>query len=142
MSEPLVVIDTGVVISALVGSVDASSYKVCRAVGTGRLRLAVSDRFLSELVRTVRDKHAEGRIPDAARAFEIALDLGFHGEHHVFESLPWPSVPDPGDYWIPNLAYFAETDFIVSNDPHMLDAELPIPVEVITASEMRDKLGL
>lgn len=142
MSAPLIVLDTGVVISALVGSVEASSYKVCRAVGTGLLRLAISDRFLYEATRTVHRKVGEGRITDPARAFEVALDLGFHGEHHVFEPLPWPSVGDPDDTWMPDLAYFARADFIVSNDPHVLGAEIPLPVEVVTASGIRDRLGL
>ncbi len=143
MSSPLIVLDTGVVISALVGSTEASSFRVCRATGTGRLRLAISDRFLTELTDTVRRKVTEGRITDPARTFEVALDIGFHGEHHVFEPLPWPgSVPDPKDHWIPDLAYRSLADFIVTNDPHILHANLPIPVEVITASEMRERLGL
>lgn len=117
---PLIVLDTGVVISALSGSAGASSYKVCRAVGTGRLRLAVSDGFLVELSGVVRRKAEDGAVTDPARAFEVALDVGFHGKHHVFEPLPWPSVEDVGDWSMPNLAYFAEADFIVSNDPHVL----------------------
>jgi predicted nucleic acid-binding protein len=126
---PLIVLDTGVVVSALAGSTSASSYRVCHAIGTGRLRLAVSDGFLAELTGIVRRKVDEGVITDPARAFEVALDIGFHGEHRVYDPLPWPSVSDPGDWWIPNLAYFAEADFIVSNDPHLTGADLPIPVE-------------
>ncbi len=143
MSSPLIVLDTGVVISALVGSTVASSFRVCRAAGTGLLRLAISDRFLTELTDTVRRKVAEGRITDPARAFEVALDIGFHGEHHVFEQLPWPeSVSDPRDHWMPDLAYRSLADFIVTNDPHVLDADLPIPVEVVTAAELRERLSL
>lgn len=143
MIPPLVVLDTGVVISALVGSTEASSFKVCDAIGTDRLRLAISDRFLSELTDTVRRKAAEGRITETSRAFKVALDIGFHSEHHVFELLPWPeSVPDPKDHWMPDLAYRSLADFIVTNDPHVLDADLPIPVEVVTASQMRARIGL
>lgn len=141
MSLPLIVLDTGVVISALVGSREASSYRVCRAIGTGRLRLAVSDRFLTELTDTVRRKVAEGQITDPARTFEVALDIGFHGEHHVFDPLPW-SIRDPRDYWIPDLAYESLADFIVTNDPHVLSANLPIPIEVLTSAQMRERLGV
>lgn len=139
---PLIVLDTGVVISALAGSASASSYKVCRAVGTGMLRLAVSDGFLVELSGVVRRRVEDGTITDPARAFEVALDIGFHGEHRVYEPLPWPSVEDIGDWWMPNLAYFAEADLIVSNDPHILDAEIPLPVEVVSAAETIRRLGL
>jgi predicted nucleic acid-binding protein len=88
LSAPLIVLDTDVVVTALIGREDASSYLVCRAVGTGDVRLATSDRFLYELVGVVRRKTAQGLIGDPARAFEIALDVGFHAEHHSFEPLP------------------------------------------------------
>ena len=99
LSVPLIVLDTGVVISALVGSRVASSYKVCNALATGGLRLAVSDRFFYEVTNTVRRKVGEGFIRDPAKAFEVGVDLGFHGEHHVFEPLPWPSVPGESPLW-------------------------------------------
>lgn len=142
MNRPLIVLDTGVVITALVGRSDASSHLVCRAVGTGLLRLAVSDRFLAELVRTVRRKHEEGLIRDAARAFEMALDIGFHGEFHSFEPRPWPSVEDPLDWWMPDLAYEAEVDFLVAWDRHLHDAKLPIPLEVLTPPALMERLGI
>ena len=43
---PLVVLDTDVVITALIGDEDASSYRVLSAVGTGDVRVALSDAFL------------------------------------------------------------------------------------------------
>lgn len=141
LSLPLIVLDTGVVISALVGSKDASSFRICRAIGTGRLRLAISDRFLTELTDTVRRKTTDGQITDPARTFDVALDIGFHGEHFVFEPLPW-KLRDPKDHWIPDLAYRSLADFIVTNDPHLLEANLPIPVEVVTSAQMRERLGI
>lgn len=140
MSAPLVVLDTGVVIAALIGSEDAASYRLCRAVGTGEVRLATSDRFLHELLIIVRRKTEEGKIRDPARAFEVALDLGFHAEHHNFEARDWPSVPDAWDWWMPDLAYEATADFIIAWDRHVLDAELPIPVEVVTPPELLGEL--
>jgi predicted nucleic acid-binding protein len=104
LSAPLVVLDTGVVIAALIGEEDGPSYQLCRAVGTGEVRLATSDRFLWEVAHVVRRKYADGLIHDAGRAFEVALDLGFHAEHHNFVLLPWPSVSDPLDWWMPDLA--------------------------------------
>ena len=43
---------------------------------------------------------------------------------------------------MPDLAYKSLADFIVTHDPHVLDANLPIPVEVVTAAEMRERLSL
>lgn len=140
MSAPLVVLDTGVVVAALIGGEDGPSYRLCRAVGTGEVRLAVSDRFLWEVVHVVKRKYADGLIQDAGRTFEVALDLGFHAEHHNFVLLPWPSVGDPLDWWMPDLAYHAEADFIVTWDRHVLDADLPIPIEVLTPPELLERL--
>jgi predicted nucleic acid-binding protein len=106
------------------------------------LRLAVSDRFLTELVRTVRRKYEEGLIRDAARAFEVAMDIGLHGEFRRFAPRPWPSVVDPQDWWMPDLAYEAEADFIVAWDHHLHDANLPIPIEVLTPPTLMKRLGI
>jgi predicted nucleic acid-binding protein len=53
VTPPPIVLDTGVVISALIGSEDAESYRVLRGVATGDLHLALSDDFLNELSRVV-----------------------------------------------------------------------------------------
>lgn len=140
-AAPLVVLDTDVVVTALIGSRNASSYRLCRAVGAGDvMRLAISDRFLTELVGIVRERSAEGLILDPARAFEVVLDFGFHGEYHRPDPLPWPSVSDPLDWWALDLAYASEADFVIVWDRHLLDADLPIPVEVITPPEMLRRL--
>lgn len=140
MSMPLVVLDTQVVISALIGSERASSYRVVRAATTGEVRLALSDAFLVELTRTVRGRYEQGLIVDAARTFEVALDLGLMGELYTPVGHEWPSVPDLGDYWIPDLAWEAGADFVVSGDPHLHGTELPFPVEVVTATELLRRL--
>lgn len=131
MSVPLVVIDTDTVVTALIGSEEASSCRVMRTVGTGESRVALSDAFLVELVRTVRNRYREGFIRDAARAFEVALDLGYNGEMYRPELFDWPSVPDPQDYWMLDLAWRAAADFIVTWDRHLLDAELPFPITAL-----------
>lgn len=97
MSAPLIVLDTQVVVSALIGSEAASSYRLVRAAGVGEVRLALSDAFLVELVRTVRRRYEQGLIVNAARAFEVALDVGLMGELYRPAGHEWPSVPDPGD---------------------------------------------
>lgn len=137
---PLVVLDTDVVLTALIGGEDASSYQVLSAMGTGEVRVALSDAFLVELVRTVRNRYRQGLILDAARAFEVALDLGLHGELRRPPGWDWPSVPDPEDRWVPDLAYDASADFIVSWDQHLLEAELPFGVEVVTPAGLLRRL--
>jgi predicted nucleic acid-binding protein len=51
-------------------------------------------------------------------------------------------VNDPDDYWQPDLAFEAAADYIVTHDPHLLEAELPLPTEVVTPAELLRELGL
>ncbi|MCA3748198.1 putative toxin-antitoxin system toxin component, PIN family [Rubrobacter taiwanensis] len=141
MSGPLVVLDTDAVVTALIGDEGASSYRILRAVGAGDIRVALSDAFLVELVRTVRNRYRQGLILNAARAFEVALDLGLQGELRRPPGWEWPSVPDPEDRWIPDLAYDAGADFIVTWDRHLLDAELPFSAEVVTPAQLLQRLS-
>ena len=138
--ESLAVLDTDVVVTALIGDESASSYLVLSAVGTGVVRVALSDAFLAELARTVRNRYRRGLILDAARAFEVALDLCLHGELRLPPGWDWPSVPDPEDRWMPDLAYDAGADFIVTWDRHLLDADLPFGVQVVTPPEFLQRL--
>lgn len=135
MSVPLVVLDAGVVIRALAGSEGASSFRLVRGISTGGLRLAISDGFLRELTRVAR-RPAISRRLDPARAIEVGLDLGIHGEMRRPRSFDWPSVADPKDWWMLDLAHASEADFIVTWDHHLLDATLPFDVEVLTSPRL------
>jgi predicted nucleic acid-binding protein len=82
----------------------------------------------------------DSRIGSAGRAFEVALDLAFVGRHHRPQRRDWPSVPDPKDYWMLDLALAAEADFVVTWDPHLLDYEIPLPVEIATPARFLEQL--
>ena len=140
LNAPLIVLDTGVVVRALTGRLDCASSEVVRAVQTGEIRLAVCDAFLIETTRVLREPRVESRIGSAGRAFEVALDLAFMGRHHRPQRHDWPSVPDPKDYWMLDLAFAAEADFIVTWDPHLLDHEVPLPVEIATPARFLEQL--
>lgn len=140
MNAPLIVLDTGVVVRALTGRPDSASSEVVRAVQTGEVRLTVCDAFLIETTRVLREPKVESRIGSAGRAFEVALDLAFMGRHHRPQRHDWPSVPDPKDYRMLDLAFAAEADFIVTRDPHLLDHEVPLPVEIATPARFLEQL--
>lgn len=137
---PLVVLDTGVVVRALIGRVGASSYRFVHAAGTGDVRLAHSDEGLRELSRVVEEKDHEGLIVSSFRAFSVAMDLWAHGSLYRPTRRDWPSIPDPDDGWMPSLAFDTEADYIVTWDPHLLDHELPFPVEVLEPHELLARL--
>lgn len=140
LNAPLIVLDTGVVVRALTGRPDSSSSEVVRMAQTGEVGLAVSDGFLAEVTRVLREPRVESRIGSAGRAFEVALDLGFMGRHYRPRRHDWPSVPDPEDGWMPDLALASGADFIVTWDPHLLDHEVPLPVEIVTPARFLEEL--
>jgi putative PIN family toxin of toxin-antitoxin system len=131
---PLIVLDTGVVIRALIGSTEASSYRMVRLAATGDIRLAHSDEGLRELTRVVGEKDEEGLVRSASKAFGVAMDLWTHGTLSHPTRRDWPSIPDPDDGWMLDLAFEATADYIVSWDPHLTYSTMPFPVEVKTPS--------
>lgn len=134
---PVVVLDTQVVISAFIGHEDAASHRACRAAGTGDVRLAVSDSFLRELSFVVGYPDVEPRIASAARAVRVALDIGVMGWLRVPTRYDWPSIEDPKDGWMLDLAWDVGADYIVTRDGHLGNApSLPFPVEVLTPPQL------
>ena len=76
-----------------------------------------------------KDRH--GQIVSASLAFEAGMDLWSHGSmYHPFR-LDWPSIPDQEDYRVLDLAWATKVDDIISLDPHLTTAELPMPIEVL-----------
>jgi putative PIN family toxin of toxin-antitoxin system len=124
------VLDTGVVIRALIGSATGDSYRMVRVVGTGGVRIAHSDEGLRELTRVVREKDEEGLITSVSKAFEIAMDLWAHGNLYRPTRRDWPSIPDPDDGWMLDLAFEVEADYIISWDTHLTYSTMPFPVRV------------
>jgi predicted nucleic acid-binding protein len=62
------------------------------------------------------------------------------GRHHHPQRHDWPSVPDPIDYWMLDLALAAEADFIVTWDQHLLGREIPLPVGTVTSDRLLEEL--
>ena len=140
MPGPLAVFDTLVVVGALVGPEDGSSRRAVRAVATGEARLAISDDFLREVSRVIRYLDVSSKIGHPARAFDVALEIGLAGEMNRPRRLDWPSIRDPKDGWMLDLTWNALADFIVTRDPHLLEADLPFPVEVLEPGEFLERL--
>jgi putative PIN family toxin of toxin-antitoxin system len=141
VTPPLVVLDTQVFISAMIGYEDAASHRVCKAVGSGDVRLAISDDFLRELSRVVGYPEVEAKIPSVARAVRIALDVGVMGTLHHPRRYDWPSIVDPNDGWMLDLAWHAEADYIATRDGHLGNVPtLPFPIEVLTAPQLLSRL--
>jgi predicted nucleic acid-binding protein len=141
---PLLVLDTLVVVSAIIGNTGSASFAVLRAIETGEVRLAVSDDWLRELVRVLEYPRIAGIINSdqskPARAFRIALGIGLMGQLHRPRRLDWPSLStgararglsDPNDGWIFDLAFESHAEFIVSRDARVIAAGQALDFEVL-----------
>lgn len=111
------------IVRALAGDQASSSARLVDAVGAGAFRPALSDESLRELPAVVGYPRVESRIVSVARAFRAALDLGVMGEMYQPRRLDWPSLPDPRDWWMADLAYESRADYVVSWDPHLTGTE-------------------
>ena len=101
---PLVVLDTMVVIRAVVGRRDAADALILRAVATGEVRLAISDDGLRELQRVMNYDFVREKLADPVRAFTVGLDVGVMGKLFHPPKLDWPTLSDPKDPWVLDLA--------------------------------------
>jgi putative PIN family toxin of toxin-antitoxin system len=132
---PLVVIDTLVVVSAIIGTQESASFALMRAVETGEVQLAVSDDWLRELVRVLEYPRIAERIGVGthrpARAFRIALGIGLMGSLFRPRRLDWPSLIDPNDGWIFDLALESNAAFVVSRDRRVIEAGTILGFEVL-----------
>lgn len=131
------VLDTGVIVRALMGSTSAASYGVVDSAGSGRVRPALSDRGLLELSRIVEEE--QERIVGPARAFEVASALWTHAALYQPRRHDWPSVGDVKDWWLLDLAYECGADYIVAWDED-LNAASGLGFEVLTPPQLLARL--
>ena len=140
MPGPLIVLDTLVVVSVLIGPERGSSRRVVWAVATGEARLTVSDDFFREVSRVIRYPDVTPKIRGPVRAFEVALEIGLMGEMNHPRKLDWPSLRDRKDGWILDLAWNAVADYIVTRDPHLLNFTPPFPVDILEPHQLLAEL--
>lgn len=136
----VLVVDTLVVVSAIIGNPSSASFALLRAIETGDCHLAVSDDWLRELVRVLEYPRIASLIgadqTKPARAFRIALGIGLMGRLHRPRRLDWPSLSDPNDGWIFDLAFESQADVIVSRDTRVIAAGQALDFEVLEAAEV------
>lgn len=129
-----------IVVSGIIGSREGATAAVLDAVATGDVRLAISDDQLSEIVTVMGYGAVEELIERPVRAFEVALDLGTMGYMYHPRRLDWPSLRDPKDRWIFDLAYASGADYIVSFDQAVRDAAAELGFEAIQPEDLLDVL--
>jgi predicted nucleic acid-binding protein len=104
------------------------------------VRLAISDDQLAELVRVMGYEGVEGIIWRPLHAFEVALEVGVMGFMDHLRRLDWPSLRDPNDGWIFDLAYTAGAHYIVSYDNAVRDAADALGFVAVLPEDLLDIL--
>lgn len=129
-----------IIVAGIIGKREGASATVLDAVATGDVHLAISDDQLSELVTVMGYGAVEELIVHPVRAFEVALDLGTMGYMYHPRRLDWPSLRDPTDGWIFDLAYAAAVDYVVSFDRAVRDAAAALGFEAVLPEDLLEIL--
>ena len=138
------VLDTNVIVQALIGSPASASARVLDAYYDGRFRLAYSPDTLDELlavltVSHIRDRH--GFSDD--EVLEFVASLLQHGERFDGTTpIPADIVGDATDAKFLSVAEESRADYLVTNDHrHLLRLKSHGPTRLVTPAEFLRRLG-
>jgi putative PIN family toxin of toxin-antitoxin system len=130
-----------IVVSGVIGKRDGSDAKILEAVETGLVNVALSDAWLIELYRVFDYPAIRQHLPNPARVFRAASGLSLMGEMFQPRKCDWPSLSDPKDWWVLDLAFEAQADFIVSLDKAVRKAVSRLDfVRVVNSAELLELL--
>ena len=121
------------------GHPTSSSAEVLKSIDTGDVQLALSDDFLRELVDVASRCELESRTGLIWRTLDTGLTIGLMGTLFHPRRLDWPSLNDPKDGWLLDLAFKSGADYIVTWDPH-LDAAKALGFQVLDPPALLDML--
>jgi len=140
VTPPLIVLDTVVLVSGIIGRRESADAKLIEAVATGGVQLALSDDGLREVARVLGYPEVEAKIRRPVRAFEVALALGLMGRLYHPRKLDWPSLQDPNDGWVLDLAFASGADAIVTRDKHLLAVGVKLGFRAVTPPALLEEL--
>jgi uncharacterized protein len=134
---PLVVVDTSVLVSALISD-RGSPRKLLRRWTRGHMEIVVCQMLLDEFTRVLLDPRFRKYVSaDEGMAFVELLRLTA-----AMKSDPKPQpglTPDPKDDYLVALARESDADCIVSGDRHLTELQDPDP-PVFTPREFLEML--
>lgn len=137
---PVVVLDTMVVVSAIVGSPRGSSAAVLDHVATGGVKLVISDEPLSEIVRVLAILPSREEWPSRRESSRSPSTSAIWGSCAIPRRLDWPSLPDPKDAWVLDLAHDSNADHIVTHDRPLTTTAKRLGFDVKTPANLLREL--
>lgn len=132
----LVVVDTMIVVSGVIGRINGSDATVLHLIETGGLRLASSDAWLRELQEVLTRPVILERVGDPSRLVRAALTVGVMGALYRPPKFDWPSLSDPKDWWMLDLAFESGADAIITRDNKVLKVAAKLGFQAITPPEL------
>jgi putative PIN family toxin of toxin-antitoxin system len=131
-----VVVDPGVLISALIGPAGSPPDRIVSAWIDDRLEIVASPKVIAELRRVVmRPKFR--RWFDEAVAKQLIERIELHATIHPDPPPLEGATADPDDDYLVALAVAARVDAIVSGDRHLHDA----PLATLRPRDLADRLS-
>ncbi len=135
---PRAVLDTNVLVSALIGP-GGGSARLLLELRSGAFELIVSPLLLTELREVLRRDKFRRYVSEAEADAYVELIRG----EGVVRADPAPSLEplgaDPGDEFLIDLARDAQADALVTGDAHLLELRAIIPV--MTPAEFLEVLA-
>ena len=136
IDRPLIVLDTMVVVSGIMGRIDASDARTLESIETGRVQLALSDEWLRELQAVLSRPFVLEHHPKPDKVFRAGMTLGLMGELYRPERFDWVSLTDTKDWWMLDLAFASGADYIVTRDKRVLSAAKKLGFDALTPPQL------
>jgi putative PIN family toxin of toxin-antitoxin system len=137
----LIVLDTMIVVGGVIGRTTGADAKILHRIETGGVRLASSDAWLRELQDVLTRPVILERVTDPGRLVRAALTVGIMGALYRPTRFDWPSLSDPKDWWMLDLAFEAGADVIVTRDNKVLKAAPRLGFQAMTPPEFLRNLS-
>jgi putative PIN family toxin of toxin-antitoxin system len=131
------VVDTSVLVSALIGGAGSSPALVVRACREGRLTLVASSRLVDELTG-VLERAKFDRWTGDGRGPAYVAGLVAIAEMHDDAPAPPSVTDDPNDDFLIALATSSTADYVTSVDRHLLAAQTD--VVVLTPAQLLERI--
>ena len=132
----LIVLDTMIVVGGVIGRTSGSDATVLHLIETGGVRLASSDAWLRELQDVLTRPVILESVADPGRLVRAALTVGVMGALYRPQRFDWPSLTDPKDWWMLDLAFESGADAIITRDTKVLKAAAKLGVQALMPPEL------
>lgn len=133
-----VVADINIILNAITAKPNSILWELYQQFKGSEVRFLISQALLNELKLTLGYPKVVALGISSAIAFDIAVDLLLLGEYIApVKKYDWLNVPDKKDWYLLDLAFEAEADFLISQDKSLLKSCRRLAIPVLHPSDLR-----